>query len=47
MDEKTNVNGSKGMYLFEYAEQKGGKDLTPAIRVLEEKIRQMELMRSA
>ncbi|MFC9658521.1 hypothetical protein ACFVIX_22985 [Bacillus subtilis] len=48
MVEKTNVNGSMGMYLFGPAEQKGGgKDLTPAIRVLEEKIRQMELMRSA
>lgn len=47
MDEKTNFNGSMGMYLFGPAEQKGGKDLTPAIRVLEEKIRQMELMRSA
>lgn len=30
------------MYLFGPAEQKGGKDLTPAIQVLEEKIRQME-----
>ncbi|WP_406795241.1 hypothetical protein [Bacillus halotolerans] len=36
-----------GMYLFGPTEQKDGKDLTPAIRVLEEKIRQMELMRSA
>ncbi|NJI50551.1 hypothetical protein HC742_04390 [Bacillus subtilis] len=47
MNEKTNINGSMGMYLFGPAEQKGGKDLTSAIRVLEEKIRQMELMRSA
>ncbi|KIN29790.1 hypothetical protein J5M76_18935 [Bacillus subtilis] len=47
MKKKTNVNGSMGMYLFGPAEQKGGKDLTLAIRVLEEKIRQMELMRSA
>ncbi|MCY8950000.1 hypothetical protein MOE28_09145 [Bacillus atrophaeus] len=47
MDEKTNVNGSGGMYMFGPAEQTGGQDLTPAIRVLEEKIRQMELMRSA
>ncbi|MCY8103388.1 hypothetical protein [Bacillus mojavensis] len=45
MDEKT--NGTDGIYMFGPAEQKGGKDLTPAIRVLEEKIRQMELMRSA
>ncbi|MCY8163158.1 hypothetical protein MOC52_11130 [Bacillus inaquosorum] len=45
MDEKT--NGIAGIYMFGPAEQKGGKDLTPAIRVLEEKIRQMELMRSA
>ncbi|MED1122783.1 hypothetical protein [Bacillus atrophaeus] len=47
MDEKTNIKGSQGMYMFGPAEQKGGKDLTPAIRVLEEKIKQMELMRSA
>ncbi|WP_044445052.1 hypothetical protein [Bacillus spizizenii] len=47
MDEKTNIKGSEGMYMFGPAEQKDGKDLTPAIRVLEEKIRQMELMRSA
>ncbi|MCY8280159.1 hypothetical protein [Bacillus inaquosorum] len=46
MDEKT--NGIGGIYMFGPAEQKGGgKDLTPAIRVLEDKIRQMELMRSA
>ncbi|CAF1772718.1 hypothetical protein NRS6084_03907 [Bacillus subtilis] len=45
MDEKT--NGTGGIYMFGPAEQKGGKDLTPAIRVLEEKIRQMELMFSA
>ncbi|MCY9190071.1 hypothetical protein [Bacillus mojavensis] len=45
MDEKT--NGIGGIYMFGPAEQKGGQDLTPAIRVLEEKIRQMELMRSA
>ncbi|MGO1134242.1 hypothetical protein ACTOS9_03330 [Bacillus subtilis] len=45
MDEKT--NGTGGIYMFGPTEQKGGKDLTPAIRVLEEKIRQMELMRSA
>ncbi|MGP9039153.1 hypothetical protein ACT1WM_21995 [Bacillus stercoris] len=45
MDEKT--NGIGGIYMFGPAEQKGGKDLTPAIRLLEEKIRQMELMRSA
>ncbi|CAF1781210.1 hypothetical protein B4145_2273 [Bacillus subtilis] len=42
-----NTNGNSGIYMFGPAEQKGGKDLTPAIRVLEEKIRQMELMRSA
>ncbi|MDO3660449.1 hypothetical protein [Bacillus sp. C28GYM-DRY-1] len=47
MDEKTNFNGPGGMYLFGPAEQKSGEDLTPAIRVLEEKIRQMELMLSA
>ncbi|WP_445429250.1 hypothetical protein [Bacillus atrophaeus] len=47
MDEKTNIKGSGGMYLFGPAEQKGGKDLTPAIRVLEEKIKQMELVLSA
>ncbi|MED4820193.1 hypothetical protein P9654_09985 [Bacillus atrophaeus] len=47
MNEKTNIKGSKGMYMFGPAEQKGGKDLTPAIRVLEEKIKQMELMLSA
>ncbi|WP_367386967.1 hypothetical protein ABZM97_16015 [Bacillus vallismortis] len=47
MSEKTNIKGSGGMYMFGPAEQKGGKDLTPAIRVLEEKIRQMELIRSA
>ncbi|MGG1228009.1 hypothetical protein [Bacillus halotolerans] len=47
MDEKTNVIGSKGIYLFGPTEQKDGKDLTPAIRVLEDKIRQMELMHSA
>lgn len=33
--------------MFGPAEQTGGQDLTPAIRVLEEKIRQMELMLSA
>ncbi|MCY8813637.1 hypothetical protein P8917_01125 [Bacillus atrophaeus] len=47
MDEKTNIKGSEGMYTFGPAEQEGGKDLTPAIRVLEEKIKQMELMLSA
>ena len=44
MSLKTNVQGSGGIYMFE---QTGGQDLTPAIRVLEEKIRQMELVRSA
>ncbi|MED1121293.1 hypothetical protein [Bacillus atrophaeus] len=47
MNEKTNIKGSEGMYMFGPAEQTGGQDLTPAIRVLEEKIKQMELMRSA
>ncbi|MED4843921.1 hypothetical protein [Bacillus atrophaeus] len=47
MDEKTNIKGSQGMYMFGPAEQTGGQDLTPAIRVLEEKIKQMELMLSA
>ncbi|MBW8281873.1 MULTISPECIES: hypothetical protein [Bacillus] len=47
MKEKTNVTISGGMYLFGPAEQTAGQDLTPAIRVLEEKIKQMELMHSA
>ncbi|MCU9590306.1 hypothetical protein V7728_05110 [Bacillus sp. JHAA] len=47
MKEKTNVMISGGMYLFGPAEQTAGQDLTPAIRVLEEKIKQMELMHSA
>ncbi|MCP6683209.1 hypothetical protein [Bacillus nakamurai] len=47
MTEKTNFKASGGMYMFGPAEQTGGQDLTPAIRVLEEKIKQMELMHSA
>ncbi|WFE15331.1 hypothetical protein P4829_06465 [Bacillus atrophaeus] len=47
MNEKTNIKGSGGMYMFGPAEQTGGQDLTPAIQVLEEKIKQMELIHSA
>lgn len=47
MSLKTNVQGSGGIYMFGPAEQTGGQDLTPAIKILEEKIRQMELVRSA
>ncbi|WP_167348366.1 hypothetical protein [Bacillus nakamurai] len=47
MDKQASFTASGGMYMFGPAEQTGGQDLTPAIRVLEEKIKQMELMRSA
>ncbi|ATX83175.1 MULTISPECIES: hypothetical protein [Bacillus] len=47
MTEKANFTATDGMYLFGPAEQTAGQDLTPAIRVLEEKIKQMELMHSA
>ncbi|WP_396021520.1 hypothetical protein [Bacillus sp. YC2] len=36
-----------GAFEFIGKRSDGGKDLTPAIRVLEEKIKQMELMHSA
>ncbi|WP_424162125.1 hypothetical protein ACPA1T_19265 [Bacillus amyloliquefaciens] len=47
MDKQANFTATGGMYLFGPAEQTAGQDLTPAIRVLEDKIKQMELMHSA
>ncbi|MCY9210021.1 hypothetical protein [Bacillus subtilis] len=47
MKEKTNVKAADGLYIFGPLSPTEGKDLTPTIRLLEEKIRQMERMLSA
>lgn len=47
MIEKTNVKAAGGLYIFGPSNLTEGKDLTPTIRLLEEKIKQMERMLSA
>ncbi|AUS10706.1 hypothetical protein P5664_09255 [Bacillus subtilis] len=47
MKEKMNVKAAGGLYIFEPSNPTEGKDLTPTIRLLEEKIKQMERMLSA
>ncbi|PRP56810.1 hypothetical protein C7B71_02375 [Bacillus halotolerans] len=47
MKEKTNVKATGGLYIFGPSNRNEGKDLTPTIRLLEEKINQMERMLSA
>ena len=44
MKEKTNVEATGGLYIFGPLSPTKGKDLTPTIRLLEEKIKQMERM---
>ncbi|MCY8412770.1 hypothetical protein P8846_18095 [Bacillus spizizenii] len=47
MKKKTNVKATGGLYIFGPSNRNKGKDLTPTIRLLEEKIKQMERMLSA
>ncbi|OTQ81915.1 hypothetical protein BG30_21655 [Bacillus subtilis subsp. subtilis] len=47
MKKKTNVKAADGLYMFGPSDPNKGKDLTPTIRLLEEKIKQMERMLSA
>ncbi|MEH7741840.1 hypothetical protein V7263_12550 [Bacillus subtilis] len=47
MKEKMNVKAAGGLYMFRPSDRNKGKDLTPTIRLLEEKIKQMERMLSA
>ncbi|MEC1580338.1 hypothetical protein P9D48_03245 [Bacillus subtilis] len=47
MKEKTNIKATGGLYIFGPSNRNEGKDLTPTIRLLEEKIKQMERMLSA
>ncbi|MCY9405092.1 hypothetical protein [Bacillus subtilis] len=47
MKEKTNIKATGGLYIFGPLNRTKGKDLTPTIRLLEEKIKQMERMLSA
>ncbi|PAY13879.1 hypothetical protein [Bacillus sp. 7705b] len=47
MKEKMNVKATGGLYMFGPSDRNTGKDLTPTIRLLEEKIKQMERMLSA
>lgn len=47
MKKKTNVKAADGLYMFGPSDRNKGKDLTPTIRLLEEKIKQMERMLSA
>ncbi|QAR97624.1 hypothetical protein [Bacillus subtilis] len=47
MKEKTNVKATGGLYIFGPLSPTKGKDLTPTIRLLEGKIKQMERMLSA
>ncbi|MCS4324957.1 hypothetical protein [Bacillus subtilis] len=47
MKKKTNIKAADGLYIFGPLSPKEGKDLTPTIRLLEEKIKQMERMLSA
>ncbi|MGQ9003211.1 hypothetical protein [Bacillus subtilis] len=47
MKEKMNVKAAGGLYIFGPLNRNEGKDLTPTIRLLEEKIKQMERMLSA
>ncbi|WP_368650703.1 hypothetical protein AB1M41_02125 [Bacillus inaquosorum] len=42
MKEKTNVKETGGLYIFGPSNRTEGKDLTPTIRLLEEKIKKME-----
>ncbi|WP_262119268.1 hypothetical protein [Bacillus subtilis] len=46
MKEETNVKVTGGLYIFGPSNPTEGKDLTPTIRLLEEKIKQMERMLS-
>lgn len=41
MKEKMNVKATCGLYMFGPSDRNKGKDLTPTIRLLEEKIKQM------
>ncbi|WEY87221.1 MULTISPECIES: hypothetical protein [Bacillus subtilis group] len=47
MKGETNVKVTGGLYIFGPSNPTEGKDLTPTIRLLEEKIKQMERMLSA
>ena len=47
MKEKTHVIVTGGLYMFGPSDRNKGKDLTPTIRLLEEKIKQMERVLSA
>ncbi|AWX22505.1 hypothetical protein CXF51_14965 [Bacillus subtilis subsp. subtilis] len=47
MKKKTNIKATGGLYIFGPSNRNEGKDLTPTIRLLEEKIKQMERMLSA
>ncbi|PAE66211.1 hypothetical protein CHH85_20340 [Bacillus subtilis] len=47
MKKKTNVKATCGLFIFGPLSPTEGKDLTPTIRLLEEKIKQMEQMLSA
>lgn len=47
MKKKTNIKATGGLYIFGPLSPAEGKDLTPTIRLLEEKIKQMERMLSA
>ncbi|MGY0433648.1 hypothetical protein ACWYID_13340 [Bacillus rugosus] len=49
MKKKTNIKATGGLYIFGPLSPTEGKDkdLTPTIRLLEEKIKQMERMLSA
>ncbi|MCY8725528.1 hypothetical protein P8850_19465 [Bacillus inaquosorum] len=47
MKEKTNIKATDGLYIFGPLSPTEGNDLTPTIRLLEEKIKQMERMLSA
>ncbi|MBY0128287.1 hypothetical protein [Bacillus subtilis] len=47
MKEETNVKVTGGLYIFGPLSPTEGKDLTPTIRLLEEKIKLMERMLSA
>ncbi|OEI74975.1 hypothetical protein BG616_12455 [Bacillus subtilis] len=44
MKEKTNIKAADGLYIFGPLSPTEGKDLMPTIRLLEEKIKQMERM---
>ncbi|NLS87489.1 hypothetical protein EYI23_05800 [Bacillus subtilis] len=47
MKKKTNIKANGGLYIFGPLSPTEGKDLTPTILLLEEKIKQMEQMLSA